>query len=791
MSSEETPKLRPILLVVAAMFAFSLMAVFTRGAATDTLPIATWRAIFVAAVFAIGAVLREGGVSALRPDPTTLRLGAWLGVALAVASTTFVGAYIFTTAANTIFLHNLAPVMVFPLAYWLFEERSGAGAVTGACIALFGVAMLSGVSIFQVSHFASSRFLLGDALALLSAVGYAAVLVLTRMTRRAGTPILGTLFVAWTVAALITVMVSMFAGGFSVPPSSLLWILGLAVFCTNVPFYLLNLGMKHLSAGMAAVLSLSEVLFVTFIGLMLFGEVLAPIGWIGGALAGLGVLYAVTQRGEGESEGDITGQLPDVAVHRTRLLRAGLGLALLNIGAIGAIQGGWSTAPLVTLLGLALLARFGPAAAAVLLDGRFGLAVRGMGACLGVLVAWSASQSAGSFGAADTVGFAVVLLAVLVFERRWSAAEPETVRDAHPVFQWVLAAFALGLIFAGLGHGLSTPLLELANLLVGLCGVIAVLAALAGTGASAHPGMDNLEAPALRWTQGRRPLMLVAGLWLLGAIHMVPAGHVGIVERLGEPVSQTDGAGLALRLPPPIEVVTTVNIGASRQFSIAEQTLLTGDPSMISLAGVVRYSVADAQAFAFGVSDPEAALLSLSRAALVEVVARSDQDALLTTGRQIVESKVLSATQAAADSAGLGVTVSGVHLTEVLVPAPVVASFLDVISANEERQTSINEAEAYAAGLLPRTRGEALASIVGAQGDATLIEAEAVGYDAWFRLVARNGASQRRLTRARIAAEMTEERLRPARLVVAPAGVRVWLDDEGHWPRDPNDSEGR
>ena len=68
-------------------------------------------------------------------------------------------------AANTIFLHNLAPVFVFPLAWWLFQERAGSAAVTGAVIALFGVALLSGVSLFQVSHFASSRFLLGDFLA--------------------------------------------------------------------------------------------------------------------------------------------------------------------------------------------------------------------------------------------------------------------------------------------------------------------------------------------------------------------------------------------------------------------------------------------------------------------------------------------------------------------------------------------------------------------------------------------------------------------------------------------------
>jgi modulator of FtsH protease HflK len=790
MSSEETPKLRPILLVLAAMFAFSLMAVFTRGAQAPILGVAAWRAIFVAVVFGLFAFAREGGAEALKPDAQTLKLGGWLGLALAVASSTFVGGYAFTTVANTIFLHNLAPVMVFPLAFWLFKERSGAGAVTGAGIALCGVAMLSGVSLFQVSHFASSRFLLGDFLALVSAVGYAAVLVLIRMTRRAETPILGTLFVAWTVAAVLLTGVALVGGGFGVSGSALVWIFGLAVICTNIPFYLLNLGMKKVSAGMAAVLSLSEVIFATALGLMVYGERLAPIGWIGGALAGLGVLYAVTQRGEKSDESEVADVLPP-SIRTSRLIRAGLGVLLLNLGAVCSLSGGWSIAPMVTVLGLALLARFGPAAASVLLDGRFGSAIRWSGAVLGGLLAWSALQSAGTLDSVASLGFSVALVGLLAMERHWANAEPADQRDTHPVLQLAIGTFALALFFGWMGHGLAAILLETSNLLLGLCGGIAVLSAVAGTGAGSQPEVAPLEAPVGRLLLGKRPWIALCGLWLVGAVHTVDVGHVGIIERFGAPVAQTDGAGLVIRFPPPIETFTEIDVGASVQLDIGEQTLLTGDPSIISLSAVLRYGVSDVEAHAFGVSDPEGALIMLARAALVEVVARVDQDALLTHGRAVIEAQVLSATQVAADSAGLGVSVVAIHLTDVGVPAPVLASFLDVISADEERQTAINQAEAYAADLIPRSRGAAVARVVGSQGDALRIRAESVGYDVWFRSVARNGARHRRLTRARIAAEMTEARLGPVRLVVAPAGVRVWLDDEGLWPRDPKEMEGR
>ena len=785
---DETPKLRPILLVLAAMFAFSLMAVFTRGAQANILGVAAWRAIIVAIVFAIGTVAREGGVSALKPDGVTLRLGTWLGLALAVASSTFVGGYAFTTVANTIFLHNLAPVMVFPLAYWLFKERSGAAAVTGAGISLFGVAMLSGVSLFQVSHFASSRFLLGDFLAFVSAIGYAAVLVLTRMTRRENTPILATLTVAWVVAAVLLSVVAILGGGFSISGSAMLWVIGLAVICTNVPFYLLNLGMKAVPAGMAAVLSLSEVLFATALGIIVYGERLAPIGWIGAALAGLGVLYAITQDGEDDVVEDAS--LPET-LHTPRLLRAGLGLILLNVGAVSSLKGEWLGAPMLTLIGLAMLARFGPGAASALLDGRFSGVLRWLGAVLGVMVLGLAHQLAGTHVDFADLGLGLAILSVVLIDGKIANQEPEDVRDDGAIIRAAVTLFGLALVLAWTGYGWSMVLMEGANLLLAIGGLVAIVAALRDAGASARPSISAVDGRISDWMSGTRGTVAIGVVWALGAVHVVPTGHIGIVERFGEPVSQTDGAGLSLRLPPPIETMTVVNVGAERQLELPAQTLLTGDQSMVSLESVLHYNVSDADAFAYGSQSPTETLKTLAEAALLEGVARSNQELLLTTGRAETETRVLGALQAAVDESGIGVSVSAVHLTEVTVPPPVVASFLDVITADEERQTEINLAEAYAADVIPRARGEAVARIVGAQGDASQIEAEAIGYDVWFRSLQRNAKTQMDVTRARLRAEVAEDNMSPARLIAAPGSVRVWLDDGAEWSRDPETEEAR
>jgi membrane protease subunit HflK len=787
MSSEDSPGLRQVLLVLAAMFAFSLMAFFTRGAQAHILGVAAWRAVFVAVIFGISVLAVEGGVPALRPDKTTLRLGSWLGVALAVASSTFVGGYALTTVANTIFLHNLAPVVVFPLAWLLYKERPQSGALTGAGIALFGVALLTGVSLFQVSHYANARFLFGDLLALISAVGYAAVIVIIAMTRRAETPILGTLFVAWTVAAIILVVVALGFGALAIPGSAVLWILGLAIICTNVPFYLLSLGMRSVGAGMAAVLSLSEVIFATVLGIVVYGEHLAPIGWIGGVLAGLGVLYAMTQR-----EGDGAVSAPSALDGQTRsrrLLRVGLGLVLLNGGVLLGLESQSSAGLLMALAGLVILARLGPAVAHSWLDGRFGRLTGWIGATVAAVAAAGCFVRGGTLVESWSIWAIILPIGVVLIDTRLAKAETE--REDQPLLYLALLLLAGGNVLGWMQHSMAGPATEAANFALGWAGAGLAVAGISGALVRARPSAEGalarMEAPA-RWLhQGRRPAALAGLIWLVGALHVVPTGHVGIVERFGAPISQTAGAGLVIRAPAPIEGLTLVDVSRVRRLVLSERSraLLTGDQSMVSLDGVLHYTVSDPERFAYGSADPEQILGALVRAALVAVVVGGTQDAVLTTGRSVVEQSVMQITQARADAVGLGVRLQAVHLTQAAVPPAVLAAFLDVISADEERLTRINQGEAYAAEVVPKARGQALASLSAAQGDAAEIKAAADVSSAVFLAISDGGAAAPSLTRARMTWESLEERLTPARLVLAPSGVRVWWGDgDGSAPVD-------
>ncbi len=763
------------------MFAFSLMAVFTREAGASVAGVAAWRALFVTVVFAVAAVAREGGITALtRPSRDTAVLGGFLGLALALASATFVGGYAFTTVANTIFLHNLAPVVVFPLAWKVYQERPSASALAGAGIALVGVALLSGVSLFQVAHFANPRFLLGDGLALLSAVGYGLVLVLTGATRKAGTPILSTLAIAWGVAAVLLVGIALATGTFALTWSALAWTFGLAVICTNLPFTLLNLGMREVKAGTAAVLSLSEVIFATAIGMLVYGESLAPVGWMGGLLATLGVLYAVTQDPDAHEASDTsTAWVMPEAAARPRAARLGIAVLALNVGAVLSLLGHGGGAAVLAWGGLAWTARLGPGLAASSLPERQGRWLGWAGAAVGgVAVAGALLRGAGEFREGSLL-VAILAIAFAVADQALAAQETQDVRDRAPLVGGGLVILAVATAFASISHPSGPFLARGAAICVAMGALSAVLASIRGTLVRGGPdAYAHTEGRLLRpLTPGRVGGVLVLA-WALGGVTIVPVGHQGIVERFGAPLEALAEPGLLLRMPPPLESVRLVDVAKVRRLPVldAGTTLLCGDQSMVSLQGVLHYRVSDARKFAYSAIDIDPTLHALARGSLTEAVSRRTHDAVLTTGRAELETAAMQRTQERADAVGLGVEVVDVNFANAAVPPPVLQAFLDVISADEKRLTVINLAEAHAARVLPKAGGQAVARLAEAASEAARIAAHAEGRHALHLALSRTGPASP-LTLERLRLEALEATLKPRRLIVVPDGVHVWSAD--------------
>ncbi len=773
--------------VLAATFAFALMAVFTRGADAPILTVAAWRAVFVAVVFAVWTVVaaRASGapeaadtpLGGLIPDRATLRLGAIYGVALAVASSTFVGGYALTTVANTIFFHSLSPLAVFPLAWWMFREQPSPRALAGTAVAVLGVALLSGASIFQFTHYADPRFLAGDVLAFVSALGYGAVLVATRAARGRGAPVLPLLTVAWAVAAALLCLVALVFGTLAMPLAAVPWVLGLAVVSTNIPFYLLNVAMQRVPAGLTSLLSMAEVGFATVVGLVVYGESLAPIGWMGGGLIALGIAYPFLAQDDAEEAP--VGALSE-ASQPVRWARLGLRLVLFNVGAALVLLEGDEVGALLVWVALVSVLRLGRAPAAELVGARLAGALRWIVAALGAAVVLGLGARGGWEDATPALGGAILAALVWLADRALLPRELAEDQDEDPLASAALIAVAAGIGLTAVEHPVGPWILRAGALLVALAAFGVVTASLR----NADPRGQGLDRVPAWLGEPRRLGVLVVLVLVTGGIRAVPPGHVAVVERFGAPLAAPAPAGLLVRFPPPLERATIVDVASVRAVELtgADTALLTGDQSLVTAQVTLYYTVADPLAYALRAATPEESLRAIGRGAVAETVARLPLESVLTAGRRQVEERVAATAQATADRVGLGTKVEAVQLSKVAVPASVQAAFLDVISAEEQKRGQVNNAEAYAAQVVPRARGEAAAVVERAAGSAASRTATAEGKAAWVEGVGRGGAPAAKLTRVRIWRERVAAALAGRPLVLVPDSVRVWLGGEASDP---------
>ncbi len=242
-------------------------------------------------------------------------------------------------------------------------------------------------------------------------------------------------------------------------------------------------------------------------------------------------------------------------------------------------------------------------------------------------------------------------------------------------------------------------------------------------------------------------VMLGLFCWLSTCLAEVDTGEVGIVQQFGRPVADLE-PGLHIRWPWPVETVTrirpdevrTVEVGfrtlteeqakragrtAARENTWAsghgddiapvtdEAVMITGDDDLVEIQATVRYHVSDPRQFLFGVRDVDALVRSSAESVLREVVAGRRFTDVLTTRRADVENDALSRLRRrleAVSSGGGGVSIDGFTLHGVHPPPGVVESYHKVAKATQERDRTINEAEADA--LRTRRRAEESANRV-------------------------------------------------------------------------------
>jgi len=204
-------------------------------------------------------------------------------------------------------------------------------------------------------------------------------------------------------------------------------------------------------------------------------------------------------------------------------------------------------------------------------------------------------------------------------------------------------------------------------------------------------------------------------LWLIfTSFHRVGPQEEGVVTTLGS-YSRTISPGIGFTFPSPIERVQKVDVQEIRTKNIgspdpnSENRILSGDQNIIDMAYSVRWNIKDPERYLFQIADPEGTIQEVAESAMRAVVASVTLDEAIGAGRGEIEQRVELMMQQLLDGYGSGIDVQGIAIKQSDPPAAVNDAFKEVSAAQQEAQSYVNEARAYALQLTAKAQGEAAA----------------------------------------------------------------------------------
>jgi len=212
------------------------------------------------------------------------------------------------------------------------------------------------------------------------------------------------------------------------------------------------------------------------------------------------------------------------------------------------------------------------------------------------------------------------------------------------------------------------------------------------------------------WLYG---LIAFIALWILfTSVHRIGPQQRGVVTVFGRYAS-TLRPGIGFSLPYPLGGVTKLDVEEIRTVSIpgreGENLILTGDQNVIDLAYSVRWNIKSPELYLFQIADPDETIREVAESAMRAAVARVSLDDAIGAGRSDVEQRVEQNMQQLLDAYGAGVQIQGIAISQSVPPAAVNDAFLEVSAAQQQAQSYMNDARAYALQQTARAQGEAAA----------------------------------------------------------------------------------
>lgn len=222
-------------------------------------------------------------------------------------------------------------------------------------------------------------------------------------------------------------------------------------------------------------------------------------------------------------------------------------------------------------------------------------------------------------------------------------------------------------------------------------------------------------------------LAVVAVLFVVRAVRIVPQQNAWVVERLGK-YNSTLKPGLNF-LIPFIDKVAYRHTLKEIPLDVPSQVCITRDNTQLQVDGILYFQVTDPMRASYGSSDYVVAITQLAQTTLRSVIGKMELDTTFEE-RDLINAKVVSAIDEAA--LNWGVKVLRYEIKDLTPPAEILRAMQSQITAEREkraviatsegkRQEDINIAEGQRAAMVARSEGERQSAINKAQGEASAI----------------------------------------------------------------------
>lgn len=283
-------------------------------------------------------------------------------------------------------------------------------------------------------------------------------------------------------------------------------------------------------------------------------------------------------------------------------------------------------------------------------------------------------------------------------------------------------------------------------------------------------------------------ILIILFFFVATGVYKLDDGEEAVITRFGEYLKTEKGGGLKYMIPivDSRYVINTAEVkrmefgyeGVKSQSSeglnessyediTQDSLMITGDENLVNVSTSIQYRIVNAKDYIINVDDPTGTLEVVSVSTIRRSVANNSLDDVLADNKNAIMQEIREDLQKIADSYGLGIQITQVLLQNVNPPAEVDDAFKDIVRAQLDKESRINEAVSYENKIIPQAKGDAAKLVAEAESYKEKRINQARGDVANFEQVYREYKDNKAVSRTRLYLETMQSVLKDVDIVIA------------------------